>query len=145
MKKREIWCRSHLIELVTAPTSCLRMGALRRCWTWFWRKKFLSVSCDSWWLLFAAHNGMRSLSGSELFAELCLTSNVKCKTVKDYASHHSKFWFTQNHPLIICVSNFTEYLLRPHDWQVSFWKTSEINVSRRLTESYLLENSAEKR
>ena len=36
--------------------------------------------------------------------ELCLTSNVKCGTVKSYEDHHFKDWRNHDHPVVICVS-----------------------------------------
>ena len=41
-------------------------------------------------------------------SELCLTSNVKCRTVKSYEDHHFKDWRKNNHPIVICVSK-TKY------------------------------------
>ena len=37
--------------------------------------------------------------------ELCLTSNVKCRTVATYNNHHFAFWKERNHPLIICTDD----------------------------------------
>uniref|UniRef100_UPI0035902B63 adenosine deaminase-like protein isoform X2 n=1 Tax=Myxine glutinosa TaxID=7769 RepID=UPI0035902B63 len=37
--------------------------------------------------------------------ELCLTSNVKCQTVKTYHEHHFKFWFDQSHPCTFCTDD----------------------------------------
>ena len=37
-------------------------------------------------------------------AELCLTSNVKGRTVKSYEDHHFKDWRNHDHPVVICVS-----------------------------------------
>lgn len=38
--------------------------------------------------------------------ECCLTSNVKCGTVKNYEDHHFKKLFKLGHPIAICVSTF---------------------------------------
>ena len=43
-------------------------------------------------------------------SEICLTSNVKCYTVKSYDDHHFKDWQKNNHPIVICVS-FIIYML----------------------------------
>ncbi|XP_046863499.1 adenosine deaminase-like protein [Xenia sp. Carnegie-2017] len=37
--------------------------------------------------------------------EVCLTSNVKTRTVKSYEDHHFKDWLKMNHPLIICTDD----------------------------------------
>ncbi|XP_012286451.1 adenosine deaminase-like protein [Orussus abietinus] len=39
---------------------------------------------------------------SKIPVELCLTSNVKCKTVPSYESHHFKYLYENGHPL--CIS-----------------------------------------
>lgn len=36
--------------------------------------------------------------------ELCLTSNVKCKTVPSYISHQFKYLYEAGHPITIGVS-----------------------------------------
>lgn len=36
--------------------------------------------------------------------ELCLTSNVKTKTVLSYSEHHMGYWYSKQHPCIVCVS-----------------------------------------
>ncbi|PNJ15966.1 ADAL isoform 3, partial [Pongo abelii] len=35
--------------------------------------------------------------------ELCLTSNVKSRTVPSYDQHHFGFWYSVAHPSVICV------------------------------------------
>lgn len=35
--------------------------------------------------------------------ECCLTSNVKCGTVKSYEDHHFKRLHEMKHPVVICV------------------------------------------
>ncbi len=35
--------------------------------------------------------------------EICLTSNVFCKTVDSYMTHHFKDYKLDNHPCILCV------------------------------------------
>jgi len=37
-------------------------------------------------------------------AELCLSSNVYTQTVCGYDNHHFNFWYTKNHPCVLCVS-----------------------------------------
>ncbi|XP_078711025.1 N6-Methyl-AMP deaminase [Lampetra fluviatilis] len=37
--------------------------------------------------------------------ELCLTSNVKGKTVATYDQHHFRFWYGRGHPCIICTDD----------------------------------------
>ena len=39
-----------------------------------------------------------------IHAEICLTSNLKTQTVPSYDVHHFGFWFSNKHPLVICVS-----------------------------------------
>ncbi|KAF5895463.1 adenosine deaminase-like protein, partial [Clarias magur] len=34
--------------------------------------------------------------------ELCLTSNVKGQTVPSYDKHHFQYWFTRQHPCVLC-------------------------------------------
>ncbi|KAH8852489.1 Adenosine deaminase-like protein A [Schistosoma japonicum] len=41
---------------------------------------------------------------SKIPLELCLTSNVKSKTVENYKSHHINYWMEKKHPICICVS-----------------------------------------
>jgi adenosine deaminase len=38
--------------------------------------------------------------------EICMTSNIFCKTVGSYASHHFQNFHVAGHPCIICVSLF---------------------------------------
>jgi adenosine deaminase len=37
--------------------------------------------------------------------EICMTSNVLCKTVKSFEEHHIKELLYDNHPFILCVSH----------------------------------------
>lgn len=37
--------------------------------------------------------------------ELCLTSNVKTKTVPSYADHHMSYWYNKQHPCIVCTDD----------------------------------------
>ncbi|XP_075995544.1 N6-Methyl-AMP deaminase [Genypterus blacodes] len=37
--------------------------------------------------------------------ELCLTSNVKGKTVPCFAKHHFKYWYQLGHPSVICTDD----------------------------------------
>lgn len=68
--------------------------------------------------------------------ELCLTSNVKAETVKDYDVHHFKKWYDMGHPCIICTDDkgvFTtslskEYQIAAEAFQLdqkSLWNLSE--------------------
>ena len=43
------------------------------------------------------------LVDSEIPLEICLTSNVKCKTAKSYQDHHVKHLLAANHPFVICT------------------------------------------
>ncbi|XP_055918878.1 adenosine deaminase-like protein isoform X2 [Eupeodes corollae] len=42
--------------------------------------------------------------------ECCLTSNVKCGTVKSYQEHHFKNLYSSKHPVVLCTT--PEYLTR---------------------------------
>ncbi|KAL1786462.1 adenosine deaminase isoform X1 [Sigmodon hispidus] len=45
--------------------------------------------------------------------ELCLTSNIKSQTVPSYEQHHFGFWFSADHPSVICTDDkgvFATYL-----------------------------------
>ncbi|KAB7503554.1 Adenosine deaminase-like protein [Armadillidium nasatum] len=37
--------------------------------------------------------------------EICITSNIKCGTVKDLASHHVNWWKNKDHPIAICTDD----------------------------------------
>ncbi|XP_040894824.1 adenosine deaminase-like protein [Toxotes jaculatrix] len=37
--------------------------------------------------------------------ELCLTSNIKGKTVPCYSKHHFKYWYQLGHPSVICTDD----------------------------------------
>ncbi|XP_078541059.1 N6-Methyl-AMP deaminase [Lissotriton helveticus] len=37
--------------------------------------------------------------------ELCLTSNVKGKTVPSYDKHHFGYWYKMGHPLVLCTDD----------------------------------------
>lgn len=37
--------------------------------------------------------------------ELCLTSNVKTKTVLSYSEHHMGYWYSKQHPCIVCTDD----------------------------------------
>ena len=36
--------------------------------------------------------------------EMCLTSNLKTRTISSYKDHHFGFWKSKGHPLALCVS-----------------------------------------
>lgn len=68
--------------------------------------------------------------------ELCLTSNVKAQTVKDYDAHHFKRWYEMKHPCVICTDDkgvfattlSKEYCLAAEAFQLDFnalWELSE--------------------
>ncbi|TNN20673.1 Adenosine deaminase-like protein [Schistosoma japonicum] len=42
---------------------------------------------------------------SKIPLELCLTSNVKSKTVENYESHHINYWMEKKHPICICTDD----------------------------------------
>ncbi|XP_037307848.1 adenosine deaminase-like protein [Pungitius pungitius] len=42
---------------------------------------------------------------SNIPLELCLTSNVKGKTVPCYSKHHFKYWYQMGHPSIVCTDD----------------------------------------
>ncbi|CAH8474370.1 unnamed protein product [Heterobilharzia americana] len=43
---------------------------------------------------------------SRIPLELCLTSNVKSKTIENYESHHINYWWMKNkHPICICTDD----------------------------------------
>ena len=37
--------------------------------------------------------------------ELCLTSNLKCNTVKTLTDHHLAYWMEKQHPVALSVSS----------------------------------------
>jgi len=37
--------------------------------------------------------------------EICLTSNLLCKTVKSLKDHHVLYHFSMNHPVVICTDD----------------------------------------
>ncbi|MED6254236.1 hypothetical protein ATANTOWER_020625 [Ataeniobius toweri] len=37
--------------------------------------------------------------------EICLTSNVKGKTVPSYSQHHFRYWYQLGHPCVICTDD----------------------------------------
>lgn len=46
---------------------------------------------------------------SSFYLELCLTSNIKCRTVPSYASHQFKYFHEAGHPITIGVSIWGKY------------------------------------
>ncbi|KAK2842441.1 hypothetical protein Q5P01_012641 [Channa striata] len=68
--------------------------------------------------------------------ELCLTSNIKGKTVPCYSKHHFKYWYQLGHPIVICTDDkgvfctdlSQEYQLAASTFGLSHqavWKLSE--------------------
>ncbi|XP_011494029.1 PREDICTED: adenosine deaminase-like protein [Ceratosolen solmsi marchali] len=47
----------------------------------------------------------QTLLDSKIPVEICLTSNVKCKTVANYSSHHFKYLYESKHPVCICTDD----------------------------------------
>ncbi|KAJ3779837.1 hypothetical protein GGU10DRAFT_430402 [Lentinula aff. detonsa] len=37
--------------------------------------------------------------------EVCLSSNIICKTVPDLASHHIRYYLERNHPIVLCTDD----------------------------------------
>ena len=61
------------------------------------------------------------LVDSEIPLEICLTSNVKCKTAKSYKDHHVKHLLAANHPFAICTDvrvNNIIYILGTRDFRL---------------------------
>ncbi|XP_063699275.1 adenosine deaminase-like protein [Culicoides brevitarsis] len=48
----------------------------------------------------------QTLRKKKIPVECCLTSNVKCGTVKNYEDHHLKKLFQYGHPVAICTDDF---------------------------------------
>uniref|UniRef100_A0A336KYI6 CSON000934 protein n=1 Tax=Culicoides sonorensis TaxID=179676 RepID=A0A336KYI6_CULSO len=48
----------------------------------------------------------QTLVSKKIPIECCLTSNVKCGTVKNYDDHHFKKLFEMGHPVTICTDDF---------------------------------------
>lgn len=51
----------------------------------------------------AGANEVRLLGNRQITLECCLTSNLMCETVADFADHHFKRFFDNGHPVVICV------------------------------------------
>ena len=45
----------------------------------------------------------------EMCIELCLSSNLLCKTVPTLDVHHIGYYLAHNHPIAICVSPWPEH------------------------------------
>ncbi|XP_070541995.1 N6-Methyl-AMP deaminase-like isoform X2 [Ptychodera flava] len=72
--------------------------------------------------------------------ELCLTSNVMCKTVPTYDNHHFKFWYDSQHPVTIATDDkgvfltslSKEYLIAADAFQLNreeLWKLSYQSIN----------------
>lgn len=86
--------------------------------------------------------------------ELCLTSNLKAKTVASYDQHHLKFWYEKRHPIAICtddkgvfctslskeyaIAASTFQLTKKEIWDVSF-KTIDMTFADKETKEKLRE------
>jgi len=51
------------------------------------------------------------ISSKNIPIEMCMTSNVLCKTVKDYHEHHIRDFLFMNHPLCLCVNDADFFIL----------------------------------
>ena len=80
--------------------------------------------------------------------ELCLTSNVKGQTVKDYDVHHFKKCYDMGHPCIICTDDkgvfatslSKEYHLAAEAFQLdykSLWELSEKSIDHIFDSDYV--------
>lgn len=49
-------------------------------------------------------NNWETLLKKKIPVELCLSSNIKCKTVESYDKHHFKLLYAAKHPLTLAVS-----------------------------------------
>lgn len=69
------------------------------------------------------------VSRTEIYArnlpiELCMTSNVLCRTVKDYDEHHIRELLEQGHPFVLCVSylkKMPDGLAKVVCWIIAIW------------------------
>lgn len=50
----------------------------------------------------------------EMCIELCLSSNLLCKTVATLDVHHIRYYLSHNHPIAICVSLFPPNVQAAH-------------------------------
>ncbi|VDO92476.1 unnamed protein product [Soboliphyme baturini] len=48
---------------------------------------------------------MTSVIDSSIPIEICLSSNVVCRTVESYEAHHMEFWRKKNHPIVLCTDD----------------------------------------
>lgn len=46
----------------------------------------------------------KAIYGQNIPVEICMTSNILCKTVKTFEEHHIKELLVDKHPFILCVS-----------------------------------------
>ena len=56
-------------------------------------------------------NNWDELLKKKIPVEICITSNIKCKTVNSYDEHHFKFLYENKHPITLCVSNILKSFL----------------------------------
>ena len=47
---------------------------------------------------------------NKIAIEICLSSNLLCKTVDDLKAHHINYWLDHGLPLAICASIFLGHL-----------------------------------
>ncbi len=48
----------------------------------------------------------RVVHTDEICIEICLSSNLLCKTVPTLDAHHIRYYIGHNHPIAICVSDY---------------------------------------
>ena len=58
---------------------------------------------------FLTHGSKEELMTRTIPLEICMSSNVFCKTVADYSEHHFKDYMVDDHPCILCVSRTRFY------------------------------------
>lgn len=95
-----------LTGLVMEPSYILKWVDLNTLLTKWWKTEYPSVRFRLQSEIKCKNIG----AGRNLFLilyfllELCLTSNVKGRTVPSYSQHHFRYWYQLGHPCVICVS-----------------------------------------